>query len=60
MVEEREVLELVEVTDEQFDSLGKLRGTVFKDFLRMSASDSKEDMDEADLEVPAFLRKKAD
>lgn len=50
MEEMKEELELIELTDEQFESLGKLRGSVFKDFLKMGmGGDGKLDMDEADL-----------
>ena len=48
--EKEELLELVEISDEQFESLGKLRGTVFKDFLKMGMNpDGEAEVDEADL-----------
>lgn len=48
-MEKVEELELVELSDEQFESLGKLRGSVFKDFLKMGTKQEELGMDEADL-----------
>lgn len=42
------MLELVEVTKEQFENLKPLRGTVFKEFLKLGGQDGAE-MDEADI-----------